>query len=926
MGEFSMSKEADHLPPQDQNKDASESLRLSLTKSDLLSSSAKTNSQRTLESIAETKAGRYALVTAEGISLLPSGVLNGIKHNYDNPGEFGLKMGMAAAIGTGMRLLLPQAGAARAAAGTIMTYLMVKDAATPVLNAYSQVSENKSLANVHDAARNMSNGLGLFGVDMVAGLPVGLAAEKLTGVALQRTATGRSFEAWKSDFYNNKLGGWLGKNAAADAANLSGESMEARLKAIQEGTGNKPLTIDQKMKLIQENLDHQHAAPTKLTPAAEAAFKAYLEHKKWHKQEMPKQIDELLGDAGLAADGLLAKGGRDNGLKPARLLDAEGKPGAEAKPGSDHPGVKLEQPAPAPKALDKDAATVAQMAVTMRDRAAQVTETDMKIANFKESVQSPLEQTMRTGKPPLDEGHWANNRALVELTSEIKTGDHIQQAGFLLEHHRVANVQMGIPKVLPEIVDLNQYSRSVHKKLMDLLTANGIKPETVLRGTNSPVFLIFDSSGSGPYTIPAIKGVTDTAVIVLPREYQNMLGVHVSGVYPHEMGHDLIYGDLLRFPESLRENVLKQDVIAAAMAKKGIADTNVEVPGAGTFKKSDFFTKLLLAQANENTADIFGTAIDPNSGLSLATLLSSLRKPAANAPKGAPGQLETRSMYGQQFVDPVSNPLGIEVHGIDSWRIKLSAEVLRQLSKNDAKVTKYADNLDKLSDSLRRPGDNYVWASVDQPGKFVSVAMKEWDAIIPEIVRAQLETPLPALNNKALRDVYPDMSKIFPRVDALADKISAAARNGETSIKDFKKAEHAIEDIYSAGLAGWWKALNQNPELGKPGFVPPEVLLERINGLSQTMTSQYRGDNYLPATPQQLAPPSGFDFSSLVVKPAGYVGKTFGNAAESRPWLKSTFNNWTTKSSVGASLALTRDMLDTEQRMADLLRQQSKGN
>ena len=73
---------------QDDHKDASEKLRLSLTTSQLVgdpTGGIKTNSQQTLEAMAQYKAGRYALVTAEGLSLLPSGIVNGVQHNWDHP-------------------------------------------------------------------------------------------------------------------------------------------------------------------------------------------------------------------------------------------------------------------------------------------------------------------------------------------------------------------------------------------------------------------------------------------------------------------------------------------------------------------------------------------------------------------------------------------------------------------------------------------------------------------------------------------------------------------------------------------------------------------------------------------------------------------------------------------------------------------------
>jgi hypothetical protein len=769
----------------------------------------------------------------------------------------------------------------------------------------------------------------------------------LTGIALNKTTAGRNFESWKDNFYgvDKTSGGLLGPRAK------DGMSMEEKLRSIKEGTGERPLTVDEKLKLIQENLDHSHAAPRNLSPDAEAAFKAYLEHKKWHKTEMSNEIDALLqgkneGARKPAQPDLLnpsllkasdaGTGGKPEGTgAPETAGTPEGKsttggdtgepgeikfPKSGADAGAGDKGLKIE-----PRVMDKNASTVAQMSQTVRDMAGQVSEVDMKIANFKESVQSPLTQTMREGAPPLDPGHFGNNKALIELTQQIETPQHVKQAGFLLEHHRVANVQMGIPEQMPEIVDLNQYSRSVHKNLMDLMVKNGIDPSTVLRGTNSPIFLIFDSNGSGPYTIPAIKGVTDTPVVVVPREYRAMLGVHVSGVYSHELGHDLIYGDLLRFPDSLREHVLKQDVVAEAMKQKGIADNTVDVPGVGQLKKSDFFTKLLLAEANENTADIFGTSIDPNTPLSLATLLGSLRKPLPNAPEGSAGALETRSMYGQEFVDETSNPLGIEPHGIDSWRVKLGAEVLRQLSKNDPKVSAHADSLDKLADQLRRPGDNYVWASMDNQGKFVSIPIKEWDAIIPGIVKAQLETPLPALNNKALRDVYPDMTKIFPRVDGLAEKFAESAAKGEGTIPNFDKNVHPIEDVYSAGLSGWMKALAQNPAEGQPGHVAPNALLKNINDISQNLTAKYRGDNYLPA--QQFTAPSGpFNFASIVTKPAGYIGRNIDSMTAAHPSLHWAFDNWTSKTSVASGMALTRNMFDNERKIQEVMKQQKTGS
>lgn len=906
----------DLLPTPDKGNDASQTLHSSLTISDFLSAKpASSNepkySDKTLEAIAEYKVGRYALVTAEGLSLLPQGVVNGVKHNWDNPGEFGLKMGMAAAFGVGMRVLLPKAGAARALAGSLMSYFMIRDAAAPMVGAFNAVSESKDMNTIHGAAKMMADGWGLMAVDMAAGMPVGIGAERLTGRALGMTSTGRNFELWKEDFYNSDkyMAGRFFKwsERTADATT---DAIAARLagKARDEGPG---MTIDQKLAAIQRDLKHHHAAPSDVNPKMANALEAYLQHKRKHNQ-MQGTIDTLLGENAAAAEGRLVapttEAAGTAGASPVRRLMAgddvlttgakpAGKPG-EVVPTGDKPVVAAGTAGP--KVNDAD--TVGQMAVTVRQQAAMTDAQQMKVDNFRESVQSPLTQAMREGKPPLDEGHFANNKSLIELADQVQTPEHVQQAGFLLEHFRVANSQLGIPKQLPEIVDLNQYSRSVHRNLMDLLRKNGIKPEEVLRGTNSPVFLIFDSNGAGPYTIPAIKGVTDTAVIVLPREYRSMLGVHVAGVYPHELGHDLIFGDLLRFPQNLRDHILKQDVVAKAMADKGIADGPVQVPGHGTMKKSELFTELLRAQANENTADMFGTSIDPNTGLSLAVLLGSLRKPGAGAGKNGPGQLETRSMYGKEFVED-GNPLGIEVHGVDAWRIKLTAETLRQLSNNDPKVVAHAATLDQLSNAMRRPGDNYVWANMDQQGSFISVPIKEWDAIIPAMVKAQLETPLPALNGKTLKQVYPDASKTFPRVDALADSMAAAARANEVTVPKFDKPGHAPEDIMSAGLSAWMKAIAANPEKGQPGYCSPEVLLTRINKVSEGLRSLYREDNFLPPGPSQPVSLSG-----VLGGTVNFMSRSVGEVVGAQPKLRQKFEHWAPRTGIYTGVALSRDL------------------
>ena len=623
-----------------------------------------------------------------------------------------------------------------------------------------------------------------------------------------------------------------------------------------------------------------------------------------------EQIPFQPGDGAKTGDTTKAPTGQDTTI-PTTTGDQTGTTSTEAKTPTD---AKTPTEAKAPttdatiaptdavvgpprKPGEMSAEDLGKMAVAVRTEASKWTKQDMQIAQAKEDVAGPLIGTMREGKAPLDQGHFNNNQMLLDLNGQIKTLDDARQALPLLDHFRTANQQLEIAHSgdghgLSQINHLNQYARSIQAFMLGRLDALGI-PRDVIRGSNAPLFSIRDSDGAGPYTIPAIKGVSDAAVVNYPREYSGMEGVHVPGVYPHELGHDLVFGDLLRFPAELRDKILTEDVIGAAMKKAGIEDTIIEVPGSpnGTMKKSEFFAALLKAEANENTADMFGTSIDPNTGLSLAVLLGSLRKPAGD-PRG-PGSLETRSMYGNDFVDAnMGNTLGIEPHGIDRWRIKLTAQTLREISGGDKSVNAHADQLDSMATAMSRPGDQYVWANMDQQGKFVAIPQKEWDAIIPHLVKAQLDTPLEALQGHRLRDLSPNMVEVFKRVDTLSTSMAEAALKSSSTVEGFDKANYHIEDVFSAGLSGWRKAVELNAAQGNK--IPADVLMARINKLSEGLRAHYVDD-----VPEAALTGATTEATHSTAKPAdaaipqhGFMAKTTGRVQEAAPGIIDFASKW----------------------------------
>lgn len=901
--------------------------------------------------------GRVLYATGEGLAKAPVGIWNAAVHNLEHPDELLHTAATGAVFGLGMRLLLPKAGAAKALVGTAMSYFFIKDAAMPIVHGWKDAAAARDMNELHAASAQMGDGLGHFAVNSAIGMGTGMLAEGATGALLERTATGRKWEAWKDHTFNSEetAVGRFFKWSERTADNTS-DAVARRLLQRRLGLADE-LTLAQKLEAIRQVNKHGMVEADGRTSRVD--LDEILAHRKRYRAEdFTQKIDGLLaaseqGQAVLAADA----GHAGTSARPVRALrlNEGGEPGTGgtgtgggAKPtdgghttppaGKDGGIVVTDAAAkggtqPRPTG-DMNHANVGDMAVSMRQAAGKVTKEDIVVAQATEDIAGPISSTMRSGKAPLDEGHFSNNDLLLALTDQIHTADDYRAAGMLLDHFRTANQQLEIaargrdPRFA--IHDLNQYSRSVHAQLLKALDDNGI-PRSVVRGSNSPLFTIRDSDGAGPYTIPAIKDpatgkpVTDAAVVTYPREYQYMEGVHTSGVYSHELGHDLIYGDLLRFPKDVRDSILTQKVVGDVMKANGIADVEIQVPGAegGVMKKSEFFVQLLKAQANENTADMFGTSIDPNTGLSLAVLLGSLRKPAGSNPAG-PGLLETRSMYGKDMVEPeMHNTLGIEPHGIDRWRLKLAAETLRELGGGSKPVADYAAKLDGLADTMSRPGSQYVWANTDNPGQFVAIPIKEWDAIIPALVKAQFNTKLEALNGHTLKDIAPNIGDRFTRVDSLADQMADAAVRGQSTIPGFKKTDYRIEEVFSAGLSGWMKAVAKNAEQG--GNLSPTALMERINNLSADMRTAYRND--MPEailTQAAKDAPVTSKLANLAVRPLGALARFTGRAAEGQPRLRERMADWTPR--LGAYAGVTYFGPKLESSLSDILQTQKVQN
>src|SRR5205823_3610568 len=123
---------------------------------------------------------------------------------------------------------------------------------------YQDAATASSMTDVHQASEKMGNALGKFTVDSAIAMGSGALAEGATGAVLNRTLSGRQFEAWKDVQFNSEqtaLGRFF-KWSERTADKMSGAVAEKLLGREQPGLPDMP--IERKLELIAEA--NKHAA------------------------------------------------------------------------------------------------------------------------------------------------------------------------------------------------------------------------------------------------------------------------------------------------------------------------------------------------------------------------------------------------------------------------------------------------------------------------------------------------------------------------------------------------------------------------------------------------------------------------------------------------------------------------------------------
>lgn len=787
------------------------------------------------------KATKIGYVTTKGMAGVPLAAVDAFAHDLDNPENLAAKIGGGLAFGAAMRGALAKSGTGRAVAGGVFGFFMVKDALVPLSESYSQAWDASTVAELNRATDTFSTGMGHFTYDVGLTLGAANAGERLTERAMKMTmkpTTYAKFEAYKQEMWtsdNHILGATI--NGASRSASRIKTSISEKLGLSTDASGPGPRVGKTRL----SELEVEARAGEGL-----AEYKHHVGEKQTYSRGLPLKTGERIGLSETVA--LLEQGinpravtlgeaqsalklsasdfkGLDvrpeirslNGPEPGKGVE----PGKGIEPGKGkETGTRAEGEGPAAEVRSDKAeavgakdmaakvesetnpANITEMSKLMKEQMKRWDEEGMLVADRVEGDIGPVYSALKTDHVPLDPGYGVAARQMFGLAEQVKRGEDYQQVGTLFGYLRDATNQWNLGNATRSAQlaqELNLLSIEIHTGLKQGLRRAGLKPDEILDAKNPPLFTVRNDGGAGPHTIPEIQGVWDVDVVLWPRNMMGARSTATSGINGHEIGHNQ-YGGLLRFEESIRDSVIGNAVAKGlesfkrdqkAKSPEAKVSETVEVPGHGQVSKQDLYEGILKAQANENTSDIWGTAwTGPNSALSLGVLLQSLRRD---------GKLENRNVFGEEYVGP-GNQFGFEVHGMDRFRVLLSAEVLRQRSNGDPLVLEYAKSLDRYAEVASREGD-YTWASLESPGKSVTVPRAEFEAMIPDLVRVQLNQPLPALEGKTFGEILPDLPTHVRKMNDLADIIVDGAKAGrDPSVIPFDVNTYTINQVFGSGM------------------------------------------------------------------------------------------------------------------------------
>jgi len=722
--------------------------------------------------IDESAAFRRALAFGEGLGYAVPGAVKAVVHDVSHPVELLEKGAMAASIGVGMRVLLPQSGAGKAIVGAVMGYYMVKDAVQPIIRGWDEAGKAKNIDEVHGAAQRIGDGLGAFAWDAYLGSKIGLKAEKYTASALD-------------------LG--LGR---------------ARFSQFEK------LKVDVDSKFITRPLDIVLSPLTKASQWTEAK----LAEK--YKNSAARQSEP---DMEVVRTKIKQIEAHDHNHSVIASVDVsrvgDGSVSTVLPPTSSRPYLtRAEQ--------EINVANYTKLMLMNRDHMQAWTDKRILVEDAKERLVGPVHAAITPSYKKMDAGYILPRNQMMGIASKVKSEEDLQAVLPIFSRFSMAAVQHisdGLSSTAALKYQMDLMAMETHTALVRNMVRAGIDPKVVLRSKNPSIFSISHDGGFGPHTMKQVDQVWNVDHVLYSRKMVDTRSVTASGIYQHELGHDQ-YGGILKFDKSIRDEVINGAIAKGLGAR---ASDKIFVPGQGLVTKQHLLEAVFKAQAEENTADIWGAAwAGHNTGGSVGILLQTVRG----------GMLELQGGWGAKYKSE-ENPFGFQVHAIDALRPKIVAATMRARSNGDARVLEQANALERYADEASGQGD-YVFSDKDNAAAKITIPRRDMEDVIPHLIDAQLHTRLTALQGHSFSEILPDLPANMAKMDILADlMVDAIVKKKKPSEIPFDVSQYSIIQVFGAGLPAASRLVS--PKIGMDAVEANNA----VNIMSDYLRGQYHAND-----------------------------------------------------------------------------------
>jgi hypothetical protein len=333
-------------------------------------------------------------------------------------------------------------------------------------------------------------------------------------------------------------------------------------------------------------------------------------------------------------------------------------------------------------------------------------------------------------------------------------------------------------------------------------------------------------SEQGPATIPGGRGPVGAHAIEVPFDEQDVIVLYTP-LYTHEFRHDYWF-DVASDAENLPDSMTKAVVNALKKAdKEGKFKFSSDklLLGKQAVPMISMITQILAQTLPETDADIAGgfSLTGEAYAYSMLAVFSAFNIRGQN-PVAVNRMLRHASVYGvgQQ------GELVIEPHLPDYIRVYAVAAALELLGFKDA-----ANDVRRLADQaagIPKP-THIIWKNADPNSKFqfeIKILVEDLKQVLPVVVDAILNAPLPALNGLSTSNMVNWNAKRQAKVDALVKNIVSGSSEIPWEMGDFW-ATYVAAAVTKAAWVLWTS-----------GNLPPIMVTQTVEALGRQMMDKVK--------------------------------------------------------------------------------------